>query len=117
MSLSSLARRSKANLSSTSVVIHRQSNSGIPVPTLADALAAQRKSASTVLTFGSLRKPAAPERKPTNAIFLEGVLGFDEGMLKDILRPLTRGLIFSCSWVVSLSTRTKEFRTRADLAR
>ncbi|ORY77238.1 hypothetical protein BCR35DRAFT_305534 [Leucosporidium creatinivorum] len=82
-----------------SVVVHRQSNSAIPTPTLANALIAQRKSASTTLTFGSLRKPTQPEKKASNAIYLEGVLGFDEAMLKDILRPLTRGLVFSCTWV------------------
>lgn len=53
-----------------------------------------------MLNLGSLRK-AVPERKPPNAIFLEGVLGFDEEMLKDILRPMMRGLVFSVTWIVS----------------
>lgn len=86
-----------------SVVIHRQSTSAIPTPSLADALAAQRKNASTLLTFGSLRKPV-PERAPNNALLLDSVLGFDESMLKDILRPHMRGLGFDLTWVVRLSS-------------
>ncbi|KAM0790050.1 hypothetical protein ACM66B_005378 [Microbotryomycetes sp. NB124-2] len=79
-----------------SVVVHRQSIAGIPSSTLAEAYANRRKPAAATLTFGSLRK--TPERKPHNALFLEGVLGFDESMLKDILRPMMRGLVFAVSW-------------------
>ncbi|KAK4051032.1 FKBP12-associated protein [Microbotryomycetes sp. JL201] len=79
-----------------SVVVHRQSIAGIPSPTLAEAYANRRKPAAATLTFGSLRKQN--ERKPHNALFLEGVLGFDESMLKDILRPMMRGLVFAVSW-------------------
>ncbi|KAL8290623.1 hypothetical protein RQP46_002881 [Phenoliferia psychrophenolica] len=81
-----------------SIVVHRQSNSGIPVPTLQDALALQRKNASSLLTFGSLRK-ALPERQLNNAMLLDGVLGFDESMLNDILRPHMRSLPFDLTWV------------------
>ncbi|KAK4051690.1 FKBP12-associated protein [Microbotryomycetes sp. JL221] len=80
-----------------SVVVHRQSIAGVPSPTLAEAYAARRKPAAATLSFGSLRK--AQERKTHNALYLEGVLGFDESMLKDILRPMMRGLIFAVSWV------------------
>ena len=84
-----------------SVVVHRQSNTGIPEPSLAEYHAAQRKNAissSTTLNLGSLRK-ALPERKAPNAILLEQVLGLDESMLRDVLRPLMRGLIFAVTWV------------------
>lgn len=82
-----------------SVVVHRQSNSGIPTPTLAEALIASKKSASTLLTFNSLRKTV--EKVAKNAVYLEGVLGYDESMLKDILRPQLRGLVFALRWIVS----------------
>lgn len=82
-----------------SVVVHRQSNSGIPTPTLAEALIASKKSASTLLTFNSLRKTV--EKVAKNAVYLEGVLGYDESMLKDILRPQLRGLVFAVRWIVS----------------
>ncbi|GAA6062232.1 hypothetical protein JCM10212_000811 [Sporobolomyces blumeae] len=81
-----------------SVLVERQSNSAIPTPNLADALAASRKSSSTTLNLGSLRR-ALPERKPNNALYLEGVLGYDEQSLEDILRPHMRGLKFSLTWV------------------
>lgn len=81
-----------------SVIVHRQSNSGIPTPTLAEA--ASKRSTANVLTFTSLRKPIA-ERTPNNALLLEGVLGYDEEMLRDILRPLLRGLVFGVRWIVS----------------
>ncbi|GAA5899971.1 hypothetical protein JCM5296_001929 [Sporobolomyces johnsonii] len=81
-----------------SVLVQRQSNSAIPTPTLADALAAQRQSSSATLNLGSLRK-ALPERKPNNSLYLEGVLGYDEETLSDILRPHMRGMKFSLTWV------------------
>lgn len=87
-----------------SVVVHRQSNTGVPEPTLAEHLAAQRKlasSSSATLNLGSLRKALVPERKAVNAVLLEQVLGLDEAMLKDVLRPLMRGLVFAVTWVVS----------------
>lgn len=82
-----------------SVVVHRQSTSGIPSPTLAEALVAKGKSSSQ-LTFGSLRKPTPS--LPNNAIYLEGVLGYDEEMLRDILQPQMRGLKYSLNWIVRL---------------
>lgn len=84
---------------SCSVVVHRQGIAGVPSPTLAEAYANRRKPSPSTLTFGSLRK--TQERKPQNALYLEGVLGFDESMLKDILRPMMRGLVFAVTWVVS----------------
>ncbi|KAM0751251.1 hypothetical protein T439DRAFT_313553 [Meredithblackwellia eburnea MCA 4105] len=81
-----------------SVMIHRQSNTAIPTPNLADALASQRKSSAAILSFGSVRK-ALPERKLNNAIILEGVLGFDEEMLREILEPQMRGLAFDLTWI------------------
>lgn len=82
-----------------SVVCHRTSTTGVPTPTLADALAASRKTSSANLSLGSLRK-ALPERPPNNALYLEMVLGYDEASLSDILRPHTRGLVFTLTWVV-----------------
>jgi transcriptional repressor NF-X1 len=91
-----------------SVVVHRQSNTGIPEPTLGEYLAAQRKSAasaSATLNLGSLRRALVAaeqqQRKAPNAILLEQVLGLDEAMLKDVLRPLMRGLVFAVTWIVS----------------
>ncbi|GAA6018805.1 hypothetical protein JCM11491_006870 [Sporobolomyces phaffii] len=81
-----------------SVLVERQSNSAIPTPNLADALAASRKVSSTTLNLGSLRK-ALPERKPNNALYFEGVLGYDEQSLQDMLRPHMKGLKFSLTWV------------------
>lgn len=82
-----------------SVVVQRQSNSSIPTPTLAEALAAQRKNlSSSNLSFASLKK-ALPERIPNNSLYLEGVLGFDETALKDILRPRMAGLVFNVAWL------------------
>ncbi|BGP49885.1 FKBP12-associated protein [Rhodotorula kratochvilovae] len=81
-----------------SVVCHRTTTSGIPTPTLADALAASRKSSSMTLNLGSLRR-ALPEKKPNNALYLEGVLGYDEEMLTEILAPHMRGLKFTLTWV------------------
>ena len=85
-----------------SVLVERQSNTAIPTPNLADALAASRKSSSATLNLGSLRM-VLPERKPNNALYFEGVLGYDEESLKDMLRPHLRGLKFNLTWVVSLS--------------
>lgn len=82
-----------------SVVCHRTSTTGLPTPTLAEALAASRKTASASLSLGSLRR-ALPERPPNNALYLEMVLGYDEASLSDILRPHTRGLDFTLTWVV-----------------
>lgn len=90
-------------------MVHRQSNSGIPTPTLAESIAS-RKTSSNVLTFASLRK-ALPERSPSNAILLEGVQGYDEDMLRDILKPLMRGLAFSVKWVVSFFPPSSIFRS------
>ncbi|BGP33688.1 FKBP12-associated protein [Rhodotorula toruloides] len=81
-----------------SVVAHRTSTTGIPSPTLAEALAATKKPASATLSLGSLRR-ALPEKRKENAIYLEGVLGYDEEMLSDILRPHMRGLSFTLTWV------------------
>ncbi|GAA5962625.1 hypothetical protein JCM3765_006863 [Sporobolomyces pararoseus] len=81
-----------------SVLVERQSNTAIPTPNLADALAASRKSSSATLNLGSLRK-ALPERKQNNALYFEGVLGYDEESLKDMLRPHMRGLKFNLTWV------------------
>jgi transcriptional repressor NF-X1 len=83
-----------------SVVAHRTSTTGIPSPTLAEALAATKKPVSATLSLGSLRK-SLPEKRRENAIYLEGVLGYDEEMLSDILRPHMRGLKFTLTWVVS----------------
>ncbi|GAA5977262.1 hypothetical protein JCM10908_004913 [Rhodotorula pacifica] len=80
-----------------SVVCHRTSTTGLPSPTLAEALAASRKTASASLNLGSLRR-ALPERPPNNALYLEMVLGYDEASLSDILRPHTRGLDFTLTW-------------------
>lgn len=82
-----------------SVVCHRTPTTGIPTPTLAEALAASRKSASMTLNLGSLRR-ALPDKKPNNALYLEGVLGYDEEMLTEILVPHMRGLKFILTWVV-----------------
>lgn len=82
-----------------SVVVHRQSTSGIPSPTLAEALLAKGKSSSQ-LTFGSLRK--STPSLPNNAIYLEGFLGYDESMLREILLPQMRGLKYSLDWIVRL---------------
>ncbi|GAA5838784.1 hypothetical protein JCM9279_003861 [Rhodotorula babjevae] len=81
-----------------SVVCHRTPTTGIPTPTLAEALAASRKSASMTLNLGSLRR-ALPDKKPNNALYLEGVLGYDEEMLTEILVPHMRGLKFILTWV------------------
>ncbi|GAA5864129.1 hypothetical protein JCM3774_006390 [Rhodotorula dairenensis] len=81
-----------------SVVCHRTSTTGLPSPTLAEALAASRKTATASLSLGSLRR-ALPERSPNNALYLEMVLGYDEASLSDILRPHTRGLDFTLTWV------------------
>lgn len=86
------------------MLVERQSNSAIPSPNLADALVASRKASSATLNLGSLRK-ALPERKPNNALYFEGVLGYDEEMLQDLLRPHMKGLKFSLTWVVSRSAR------------
>ncbi|GAA6016990.1 hypothetical protein JCM10207_001449 [Rhodosporidiobolus poonsookiae] len=80
-----------------SIIAYRTPTVGVPSPSLADALAAQKKPAAT-LSLGSLRK-ALPERKPNNALYLEGVLGYDEESLADILRPHMRGLPFELTWV------------------
>ncbi|GAA5919432.1 hypothetical protein JCM6882_006322 [Rhodosporidiobolus microsporus] len=81
-----------------SIVVHRTSTSAVPTPNLADALAASKRPSSAMLNLGSLRK-TLPERKPNNALYLEGVLGYDEEMLSDILRPHMRGLAFFLTWV------------------
>jgi len=85
-----------------SVLVERQSNTAIPTPTLADALAASRKQSSATLNLGSLRK-AIPERKPNNALYFEGVLGYDEESLGAMLKPHMKGLKFTLNWVVSQS--------------
>ena len=82
-----------------SVTVHRTALSGIPTPTLAEALIQHRKNATQLLSFGPIKR-AAPERRPNNALFLEGVLGYDEEMLSDILRPLMKGLVFALTWTV-----------------
>lgn len=81
-----------------SVVCHRTSTTGLASPTLAEALASSRRTASASLSLGSLRR-ALPERPPNNALYLEMVLGYDEASLSDILRPHVRGLEFSLTWV------------------
>ncbi|SCV73947.1 BQ2448_6377 [Microbotryum intermedium] len=101
-----------------SVVVHRQSNTGIPVPNLADALAAQRKSATT-LSFASLRKALPETRRHVNALLLEGVLGFDEAMLRDITNPGLKGLQpFALTWTTDqdvLITIESKMLSTADL--
>ena len=99
-----------------SVVVHRTSNCGVPTPTLADALAAQRKSAVT-LNLGSIRK-ALPEKKASNALYLENVLGYEESELKNLLRPHMRGLVYEVRWkteedvLVTFPNPVAEFATK-----
>ncbi|BGP18001.1 hypothetical protein JCM10213_005040 [Rhodosporidiobolus nylandii] len=103
-----------------SIIAHRTSTCGIPVPTLAEALVA-KKTASQTLSLGSLRR-TLPERKPNNALYLEGVLGYDEEMLREILSPHMRGLSFSLTWVtdedvlVSFDAPTPSFELDSKLS-
>ncbi|KAI5477454.1 transcriptional repressor NF-X1 [Pseudohyphozyma bogoriensis] len=80
-----------------SVVVHRQSNSAVPTPTLAEAANA-RKSAAGTLSFGALRK-ALPEVSKNNALYMEKVLGYSEDELREMLRPALGFNVFELSWV------------------
>lgn len=82
-----------------SIVAHRTTTCGVPATCLTDVLAASKKVASSTLSFGNLRR-ALPERLPNNALYLEGVLGYDEEMLREILAPSMRGMLFQLTWVV-----------------
>ncbi|GAA5880063.1 hypothetical protein JCM16303_001198 [Sporobolomyces ruberrimus] len=97
-----------------SVLVERQSNTAIPTPNLADALAASRKTSSATLNLGSLRR-TLPERKPNNALYFEGVLGYDEESLKEMLTPHLKGLKFSLTWVTDEDVLASFESTSADL--
>ncbi|GAA5878773.1 hypothetical protein JCM8547_007192 [Rhodosporidiobolus lusitaniae] len=81
-----------------SIIAHRTPNMSIPSPTLSEALAASKKVSSATLNLGSLRR-ALPEKQLNNALYFEGVLGYDEEMLREILVPQMRGLSFQLTWV------------------
>ncbi|GAA5991452.1 hypothetical protein JCM11641_005210 [Rhodosporidiobolus odoratus] len=80
-----------------SILTHRTPTCGVPSPSLTGALAALKKPSAT-LGLGSLKK-ALPERKLNNAIYLEGVLGYDEETLREMVVGHMRGLRFALSWI------------------
>lgn len=81
-----------------SVRITRKLTSASPRPLLSEAFAAQSKK-TTGLTLGAIRPKGAVAQLPMNAVYLESVLGHDEGSLRDLLAGRLAGMSFDLRWV------------------